>query len=123
MLIYHIGNDSATVSMISQLNGDESMIIISGDTTDGWDRGTMSGDTSWTIDDLCRSARDSCIIPKYEFPPQFFNGIKATETMVMLGRMYYHPKHLNHHRDAFRANKVMFSKSGYLPKRIRRIIK
>ena len=51
------------------------------------------------------------------------NAENATKTMVLLGRMYKTPEYRNHHRGAFKINRTMFSKSGYLPNRIRRIRK
>lgn len=51
------------------------------------------------------------------------NALKATERMIMMGRVYRHPLYSNHHTEAFRAIRMMFSKSGYLPTKIKRIRK
>ncbi len=126
--IIHIGLNHEEIARIAEttagVTASGGLIIIGGDDSTGYDRGTFaSEDTSWSLSDLEFRMRDYVPQPVYDFPLQFFNGIKATETMVLMARMYQPPKLRKSHRGAFRANRSMFAKSGYLPKRIRRIRK
>ena len=125
MLICHVGGDGITATHVASiLNSDDYVVIYAGDTSDGFDHRTMdNSDTSWTLSDLVNR------IPvkwdgEYELSwMQDINALQATEMMVRIARAFVCPPLLNHHRKPFRANRMMFSKSGYLPKRIRRIRK
>lgn len=127
MIIIHPYDDGLAVTIAQQIeSGSSGMIIVGGnDTSGGIDYGTMSDDTSWTLDDLCRSVS----LERYEvdhFDIDWFkmvNAEEATKRMVAMARDYHPPIYKNHHRAAFKVNKAMFSVSGKLPKRIRRIRK
>ena len=126
MLICHVGGDGITATHVASiLSSDDYVVIYAGDTSDGIDHGTMdNSDTSWTLSDLVNRIPYDIRDCEYEFDWMHdINALQATEMMVRIARAFVCPPLLNHHRKPFRANRMMFSKSGYLPKRIRRIRK
>ena len=122
MIILTTCVDIATLHLIGKVSG--GMVIVGGNDTSGnIDYGTMSNDTSWTLDDLCRCA-DRFEVPQFDIDWfKMINAEEATKRMVAMARDYHPPIYKNHHRAAFKVNKAMFSVSGKLPKRIRRIRK
>lgn len=128
MIIVHVGKcDEVTMTCIkNNLSDRDDIVIINGDSTDDFDHGTMdNSDTSWTLSDMVNSIPYKLHdMDDYSLMfMQDINAINATEMMIRIARTYVCPPLRNHHIKPYRVNRMMFSKSGYLPKRIRRIRK